>query len=231
MNQDTTSEPLPPFSPLRFWGGMIGVIIGMLALLVMAGRLIDKRRPVGQLPVYSRIAGDLVATNRDGSEVRLSALRGKVFTCAYLYTVCPHGCAAVVGQMMKLQNAHGARTDFHQVSITVAPEHDTPAFLNTYAEGIGLQPRDPWWLMTGEQKRLWSFMDTQLKLAPAKPIPLDERLNPLDLYQHDLRIVLIDRQGRVRGYYEVFHSESEIAQLMIEKLQRDVITLLDHPEF
>lgn len=224
------SDESSTFSPWRFWGSLIGVIIGLLALLVLAGRLIDRGRTVGRLPVYSRISDDLVATNRDGTEVRISALRGKVFTCAYLYTVCPHGCAAVVGQMMRLQKVHGTRSDFHQVSITVAPEHDTAAFLNTYAEGIGLQMNDPWWLLTGEQKRLWAFMDDQLKLGPAKPIPPDERLNPLDLYQHDLRIVLIDREGRVRGYYEVCHAEPEIAQLMGEKLQRDVRTLLDHPE-
>lgn len=230
MNQELTQDPMPVFVPWKFWGALIGGMAGVLALLILAGRLIDEGRPAGQLPSYATIVGELTATNRDGNDVKFSALRGKVFTCAYLYTVCPHGCAAVVGQMMKLQRAYGPRPDFHQVSVTVAPEHDTPSFLNTYAEGLGLRPGDPWWFVTGDQRRLWSFMDNELKLTSAKPIPPDERLNPLDLYQHDLRIVLIDRQGRVRGYYEVFHAQSEIAQLMSDKLQRDVRTLLDHPE-
>jgi hypothetical protein len=63
-----------------------------------------------------------------------------------------------------------------------------------------------------------------------KPIPESERINPLDFYEHDLRLVLVDRQGRVRGYYSVFHPQPEIAQIMTEKLGRDVQRLLDHPE-
>ena len=42
--------------------------------------------------------------------------------------------------------------------------------------------------------------------------------------------MLIDRKGQVRGYYDVFHPQPEMAQVMNEKLHRDVRTLLDHPE-
>jgi hypothetical protein len=41
--------------------------------------------------------------------------------------------------------------------------------------------------------------------------------------------VLIDRQGRVRGFYAVFHPQPEIATIMTEKLGRDVQRLLDNP--
>jgi hypothetical protein len=72
-------------------------------------------------------------------------------------------------------------------------------------------------------------MTNELKLEPAKAIPEDERVNPLDLFEHDLRIVLIDRQSRVRGYYSVFHPEPEIAALMCERLFKDTERLLNHP--
>lgn len=219
---------VPP-SSLRFWLWLGVGVVGLLSIILAAGRLLDGASMKKPLPVYGTITQGLTALERTGKPVQLSDLKGKVFTCAYIYTVCPHGCAAVLGQMMKLRELHGGRADFHQVSIAVAPERDTPAFLKSYADGLGLEPDDHWWFLTGDQKQLWGFMDQELKLTPAKPIPEEERLNPLDLYNHDLRIVLVDRQGRVRGYYAVFHPEKDIAQLMCERLQRDTKMLLNHP--
>jgi cytochrome oxidase Cu insertion factor (SCO1/SenC/PrrC family) len=73
-------------------------------------------------------------------------------------------------------------------------------------------------------------MDQQLLLTPAQPIPPEERLNPLDTYEHDLRIVLIDRESQVRGYYSVFHPQEEVAELMQENLEADLVTLLAEPK-
>ena len=218
-----------PSSPLRFWLWLAACSAALLTVMLLAGRVLDNAAFKKPLPIYSTLGRGLTALERSGQTVSLAELRGKVFTCAYIYTVCPHGCAAVMGEMMKLHKRHGSHADFHQVSIAVAPERDTPAFLQSYALGLGLTPEDHWWFLTGDQKQLWRFMDEDLKLAPAKPIPAEERLNPLDLYNHDLRIVLVDRQGRVRGYYAVFHTEREIAELMCERLQRDTQMLLDNP--
>jgi cytochrome oxidase Cu insertion factor (SCO1/SenC/PrrC family) len=180
--------------------------------------------------VRNTITGDLAATERTGKIVRLSELRGKVTVCAYVYTVCPHGCAAVVGEMQKLFQRHGSRPDFHLLSLAVLPDHDTPEFLSAYADGLGLKPGDPWWFLTGNRQEIWNFMDKELLLTPAVPIPEAERLNPLDTHDHDLRIVLIDRSGRVRGYYSVFHPQSEIAELMQENLEADTLALLEDPK-
>ena len=208
----------------------MGLGIGMaLAGVLLLGHYARQALPQAPLPVVTQIKGDLEATERSGQRVKLSALRGKVTVTACLYTVCPHGCAAVVAQMQKLNAAYRARPDFQLVSLALAPEHDTPDFLKAYAEGVGAKPGDPWWFVTGEQQRIWDYMTYDLQLQAPAPVPEEKRLNPLDLYQHDLRLVLIDRQGRVRGYYAAFHPEPEIATLMAEKLARDVQRLLDNP--
>jgi len=208
----------------------MGLGIGMaLAGVLLLGHYANQALPKAPLPVVAQIHGDLEATERSGQTVKLSALRGKVTVMACLYTVCPHGCAAVVAQMQKLNAAHRTRSDFHLVSLAVAPERDTPGFLKAYAEGVGARSEDPWWFVTGDQQRIWDFMTYDLQLQAPAPIPAEKRLNPLDLYEHDLRLVLIDRQGRVRGYYSVFHPQPEIAALMAEQLGRDVQRLLDNP--
>ena len=208
------------------FGGLIAV---MVLACILFGNVLDSTLPRPKLSVYGTITEDLETVERSGKIERLSSLRGKVFTCAYLYTVCPHGCSAVMGQMMRLHQRFGTRPDFHQVSVTVAPESDTPPFLENYAKAMGIKPTDPWWFLGGDQTQLWGFMQKQLLLEPSKFIPPASRLNPLDSYEHDLRIVLIDRRGRIRGYYSVFHPQADVARLMCERLQRDTEALLGNP--
>lgn len=214
----------------RFWI-FIAVIIAIgITGSVMMNRLLEAAVPHRAPPVYTTIASDLVGTERSGREVRVSELKGKVMACAYLYTVCPHGCAAVVQQMQKLHTDFGARPDFYQLSIAVAPDRDTPAMLSSFAEALGVKPEDHWWFITGQRQPLVSFVTSELKLNPCRFIPPEERLNPSDAFEHDLRIVLIDRKGQVRGYYDVFHPQPEIAELMCQRLHADTRLLLDHPE-
>ncbi len=217
-------------SGMRLWFIIAGACVLGIGGSLLGARWLDATMPRQAPPVLSVVTGDIATTERNGQVVRLSELRGKVVVCSYLYTVCPHGCAAVVAQMQKLHRTFGRRPDFHQVSVAVVPERDTPLTLSAYAEALGVKSDDPWWFLTGDRNPLVSFMTDELKLQPCRPIPAEERLNPMDLFEHDLRIVLIDRQGRVRGYYPVFHPQPEIAQLMGEKLQRDARTLIDHPE-
>lgn len=235
------SDPSPasiryvPSSAAQHGGAGIWLRIGLgialsLVCVIVLGRYLEKSMPQAPLPVVAQTTGALEAIERSGQAVKLAALRGKVTVMACLYTVCPHGCAAVVQQMQKLNAAHRGRPDFHQVSLAVAPERDSTSFLKAYAEGVGVKADDPWWFVTGDQQRVWDFMTHELHLEAPKPIPPEKRLNPLDFYEHDLRLVLVDRQGRVRGYYSVFHPQPEIATLMCDKLHRDVQRLLDDPK-
>lgn len=217
----------PSSSPRRPPWGLIAIAVVSLGIAAGYSMILKRTMLQREIPVRSTITGDLTATERTGKIVRLSELRGKVVVCAYVYTVCPHGCAAVIGEMKKLFERYGTRPDFHLVSIAVLPEHDTTAFLTAYADGLGLKPADPWWFLTGSREEIWNFMDRQLLLTPAVPIPPEERLNPLDTHEHDLRIVLIDKESRIRGYYSVFHPQSEIAELMQERLDADTKALLE----
>ncbi|WP_395749439.1 SCO family protein [Prosthecobacter sp.] len=181
------------------------------------------------LPVVAQIGGHFEVTERSGQKVDLSALRGKVTVIAALYTVCPHGSAPIMTQMRRLNAAYRERPDFLQVSLALSPQQDTPAFLNSYAQGVGVRPADPWWFVVGEQQPTWDFMTSGLRLQAPTAVPPEKRMSPLDLYKYDLRLVLVDRQGRVRGHYAVFLPLREEAARMSEQLRRDVQFLLDNP--
>jgi cytochrome oxidase Cu insertion factor (SCO1/SenC/PrrC family) len=229
----TMSPPaasVPP-SALRFWLLFGVIIVALLGGSYWLHRSLAKVAGVMEpaLPVLAVTPANFTALERSGREVRWGDLRGKVVVCSSLYTVCPHGCAAVNVEMQKLRAKFGARPDFHLVSIAVAPERDTAPMLAGFAEAMKVKPADRWWFLTGAREPLWDFLTDGLKLEKPRLVPEAERLNPLDFYEHDLRIVLLDRAGRVRGLYAVFHPQPEIAELMCQRLQRDTQRLLDDP--
>jgi cytochrome oxidase Cu insertion factor (SCO1/SenC/PrrC family) len=217
------------FHPWRFWmmtGSVIACLIGLSAL---AGKLLDDSLPAQPLPILATIKRDLEATERLGQTVRFSQLRGKVVVCAYLYTLCPHGCAAVTAQMQKLHQEFAQHSGLHLLSVAVQPGRDNVSMLKGYAEAVGVGNASSWWFITGQQDQLWDFMTQDVGMTPSKLIPEDERMTPDDQYEHDLRIALIDPEGRVRGYYAVFHPQAEIATLMCERLHQHVHQLLKTP--
>lgn len=229
MKPSAVSAAAPAFRPAFFWLLVAGISVLVVLLSAGAARLFDPKDVPPPLPVIGTIKGDLEAVERGGQTVHFSELRGKVIVCAYLYTVCPHGCAAVTAQMQRLNQMFGSRPDFHLVSVAIQPDQDTPALLRSYAEAVGAKADSPWWFISGEQHRLWDFMTHELGMEPPRPIPVEKRFTPGDLYEHDLRIVLIDRQGRVRRYYAVFHPQPEIAAVICEQLPRDVARVLQNP--
>jgi cytochrome oxidase Cu insertion factor (SCO1/SenC/PrrC family) len=181
------------------------------------------------IPMLGKVKTDLQGVERQGRDIRLSELKGKVTVLSHLYTVCPHGSKAVIEAMRGLNEEFGARSDFHQLSMSAASERETPAFFRNYAEAIGIGEKAPWWFVTLARPQIDAFTTQQLGLKPSKLIPEAERLNALDLYENDLRLVLLDQQGQVRGRYAVFNTDPDLGASAVEKLRQDVRQLLNNP--
>jgi protein SCO1 len=77
-------------------------------------------------------------------------LHGKVLAVTFIYTGCPDICPLVTQKMVEVQNALGAAfgAKIAFVSITLDPEHDTPAILKDYAQSWGAKPNG-WVFLTG----------------------------------------------------------------------------------
>jgi cytochrome oxidase Cu insertion factor (SCO1/SenC/PrrC family) len=228
MNLEHDTPPAD-FNPVRFWLLMGGVIVLVIGMSIAYSRFLQTVLPKAELPIFATVKSDLEATERSGKAVRFSDLKGKVIVAAYLYTQCPHGCAAVTAQLQKLNQEFATHPGIQLLSVAIQPERDSVAMLKGYADAVGATEKSPWWFITGDRQKLWDFMTKEIGMTPAKPIPVDERITPDDEYEHDLRIALLDGQGRVRGYYAVFHPQSEIASLMAERLHDHAHQLLDQP--
>ncbi len=86
-------------------------------------------------------------------------------------------------------------TDVHLVSVSVDPDHDTPAVLRGYAEKLHVQPRR-WDFLTGSKAAIYDLSRNGFKLAIA------DGSNETGMPVHSTRMALIDRHGVIRGYYD-----------------------------
>jgi protein SCO1/2 len=87
------------------------------------------------------------------------------------------------------------KTDVHFVSFTVDPEKDTPAQLREYANHLQAQP-GRWDFLTGPKSEIYDLSQYGFKLAVAgRDIGNAEPL-------HSTRMILVDRRGEIRGYYD-----------------------------
>jgi protein SCO1 len=92
-------------------------------------------------------------TTQYGKKVRFydDLIKGKVVAINLIYTTCKYNCPLETARMVQLQKLMGDRMgkDVFFYSISIEPEHDTPAVLKEYAEKYHVGPG--WLLLTGKQ--------------------------------------------------------------------------------
>jgi protein SCO1/2 len=157
----------------------------------------------GSLPIYYDVpAFDLVA--QDEQPFHSAVLAGKIWVADFIYTTCPGPCPRMTSQMHEVQDAIAKMPDVILVSFTVDPARDTPLVLADYAKVHGASSQR-WYFLTGSEATLQKLDRDVFKLGS-----LDVSM------QHSTRFVLIDRQSRIRGYYDT--SESRAIPRLIDDI-------------
>jgi protein SCO1/2 len=180
---------------------MLPALILMLALLT-SPTLVDAHEAADEqrLPTIGA-APDFALTSQDGGEVRLESLRGKVVAVTFIYTSCPDVCPMLTDKMARVQDELGA--DFGSkvafLSISVDPEHDTPAVLKEYAEALGANLAG-WSFLTGEPA---AIREVAHRYGVAVGKAADGQVD------HTLLTTLIDRQGVMRVQYLGYRFDEE----------------------
>jgi protein SCO1/2 len=111
-------------------------------------------------------------------------------------------------QFRKLRSELAGTPEFRLVSFTIDPARDTPEALATYGKIYGADG-ETWSLLTGTAADLQKMSLDTFHLAR-----IDGTL------EHGTRFALVDRKGRIRGYYDSADSAE------IQKLTSDIRQLL-----
>jgi cytochrome oxidase Cu insertion factor (SCO1/SenC/PrrC family) len=140
---------------------------------------------------------DFSLTERTGKTITREDLKGKVWVASFVFTRCSGPCPAVTATVARLQAELADEPNVRFVTFTVDPERDDPAELTKYAERYRADG-ERWLFLTGPEASVHSLMNEGFKIAVSKKADGA----PGDEFDHSTRLVLVDQQGRIRGYYD-----------------------------
>lgn len=160
--------------------------------------------------------------NQLGDTVGLYDRPGKIMVIDFFFTHCGSICPKLTANMSKLQQSFIRGGDVRNkidtsivqfVSMSVDPERDSVSVLKAYADRYGVN-HDNWWMLTGNRDSIYRFAFEELKVDKFS----EEPVNPD--FVHTSRFVLLDKEYKVRGYYNGLDSVS------LSKLARDIGLLM-----
>lgn len=165
----------------------------------------------GAVPAFTLVS-------QTGAEVQRIDLDGQVWIADFIFTSCKGTCPVMSSQMRRVDEMLATEAGVRLVSFTVDPERDTPEVLAAYGAQFGARP-ERWIFLTGEKDVLRELASNGFHL-PASDTPPAGVAQGAEIITHSTRFVLVDREGRIRGYY------SGIDAIAVEQLVRDTRQLL-----
>lgn len=197
---------------------------GLAAAGLLGGWLLVRPGGGRDLPIYWR-APQFALVDQQGDTLRSERLRGTVWVSSFIFTNCEGVCPLITARMARFRDTLKAEgllgREVRLVSITVDPARDTPEVLAEYAARFGGSPPEEWAFLTGAPpEAVREMIQEGFKLsATLRPSAADTTGN----YQveHTPRVVLVDRESRVRGHYDMREPGAT------ERLWADLKTLLN----
>ncbi len=168
-----------------------------LALLVAFGSARTKTQP----PALGTVA-PFTLTERSGRSFSRAELDGHPWVADFVFTRCAGPCPRLSEAMEKLQAELG-RSDARLVTFTVDPGHDTPQVLSEYAKVHGAGDR--WFFLGGDEAAVASLVYDSFHL----PMMRNPDAPPGQLVTHSTRLVLVDREGKIRRYADGILDENQ----------------------
>jgi protein SCO1/2 len=151
-----------------------------------------------ELPVLATLP-PFSLTDESGQKFGTDQLIGKTWIGNFIFTRCPSTCPVQTANLTRLQRRLKKLDGWENIqliSFTVDPNYDTPDILADYAKRADADP-EHWHFLTGSREDIWSLCKKGFKLAVADVPPKAD-----NLIMHSPMFVLVDGQGRIRGFFD-----------------------------
>ncbi len=170
------------------------------------------------LPIYYSLP-EYSLTNEFGKPFGSKDLKGKFYVANFFFTSCPSTCPRLMEKMDLIQKRlKGVGLKMAIVSFTVDPDNDTVDELYKYARKRNANP-NMWSFLTGKKEDLSKLIVDGFKVPMGDgKIPMNgmvdgQQVTMMDIV-HSEKVVLVDDQGRIRGYYSV--DKENMDKMMID---------------
>jgi cytochrome oxidase Cu insertion factor (SCO1/SenC/PrrC family) len=188
-----------------------GIVVITIFMIAMRGT--TTRASAMEIPVIGSVP-EFSLTEANGTTLRRADLLGKVWIASFIFTRCAEACPTLMRHEALLQADLPQRDDLKLVSFSVDPDWDAPKVLTDYATTFGAD-RSHWLFLTGDKKQIYHVTIDGFRLATVDADPTKEM--PI---LHSTKLVLVDRHGAIRGYYDSTDPEE------LRKLVRDARQVL-----
>jgi protein SCO1/2 len=181
------------------------LLLAFAAVLERALPLFKPAKPDPYQQLIGRAVPDFSLTDQNGTSVTRESLRGKIWVANLMFASCSTACLTLGKHLSALDAKIQALPEVRIVSLSVTPEADTPEVLRAYAQRWSASPQ--WLFLTGERAQIQQLATGGFCLSAGT----DEVLT------HSDKLVVVDRTGTVRGYFDGTHSEASEAVLRLLK--------------
>ena len=155
---------------------------------------------------------DFELTNQNGQKITNKNYKDKIYVADFFFTRCQTICINMAYNMGELQNLYKKDTDIMFLSHSVTPEIDSVTVLKEYADRKGIID-GKWNITTGAKTHIYELARKSYFAV------LDEGTGDENDFIHTEQFVLVDKEKRIRGYYDGTEKED------MEKLKKDIVLL------
>lgn len=182
----------------------------LVSILLFAG---CNNRQQDKLPVISEASQPFRLYNQNNELITETVFTDKLVVADFFFTTCPSICPIMKRQMYRVYEHYKNNPEVLLFSHTVDPNHDTVEVLNNYAKGLGIVS-DHWQMVTGPQQEIFD-------LAKHYGLGVLKNDEAPGGYIHSGSFILIDKNRKIRGYYNGTMTDE------VDQLINDIKRLLD----
>ncbi|MDC1464786.1 SCO family protein [Polaribacter sp.] len=155
---------------------------------------------------------DFELTNQNGQKITNKNYQDKIYVADFFFTRCQTICINMAYNMGELQDFYKKDADILFLSHSVTPVIDSVPVLKEYADRKGVID-GKWNITTGSKKHIYELARKSYFAV------LDEGTGDENDFIHTEQFVLVDKEKRIRGYYDGTEKED------MTKLKKDIVLL------
>lgn len=186
------------------------VAVTVLGIVLLTGYIFSSRNELPVLGEPGHRAGAFAFVNQAGQTVTERDVAGKVTVVEYFFTTCPGICKQMNRNLAEVYKTFRHKPDFMILSHTVDPEADSVPALRAYASGFGAESGN-WQFLTGNKDSLYRVARQEYLLS----VEDAGKTGTEEDFIHTQYVCLVDRERRLRGFYDATDSVS-VAALTVD---------------
>jgi protein SCO1 len=161
--------------------------------------------------------------NQDNIKITNETYKRKVYVLEFFFSTCPSICPKMNQSMLQIEKTFFGNPNFGIVSITIDPEHDTPAVLKAHRELLGVKSSN-WGFLTGDKNYIFDLSNKGFNLYAG------ENNKAKGGFEHSGLFALIDKNGDIRCRKDKYGNPilyyDGLEKTGVRDIQQDIAILL-----